>query len=152
MALDQADLSAQSVVPYGGWGLEDHEGVKGHLICCLGVALQAMLGCLSLVCFFPYSHEYPGWELVGGGIGWIAHFLNTFQHPDRLVEIVHSTTDEKYDHATFVPEFSLEASRSSFSWCGGGALRLCLPLHAQPRGRATLFLLLLLSQPLFPLS
>lgn len=52
---------------------------------------------------------------MGGGVGWIAHFLNAFQHPDRLVKIVHSTADEKYHHAAFVCEFSLEASRSSFT-------------------------------------
>lgn len=110
-----------------------------------------LLGRLSLVCFFLYSQEYPGRELMGGGIGWIAHFLNTFQHPDRLVEIIPSTADEKYDHATFVLEFGLEASRSPFPCCGGGVLQLCLPLYAQPRGRAT-FSLLLLSRPFFSLS
>lgn len=37
MSLDQAGLPAQDVA-YGVWGLEDPEGVKGHLICCLGLA------------------------------------------------------------------------------------------------------------------
>lgn len=63
----------------------------------------------------PHSQGCPGWELLGGGLEWIAYSLHTFHHPDRLVEIMHSTADKKDGHAPFLLELALEASHCPFT-------------------------------------
>ena len=46
------------------------------------------------VLLFLHLWGCPGWELMGGDLEWISHVLYIFQHPDRLVEVIHSTTDK----------------------------------------------------------
>lgn len=78
--------------PWGGEGTPDLllRGFPGRYV---GVHVISLL--------FPHSLGCPGWELTGGGIEWIAHFLSILQNPDRLVEIIHSSADTRYDHATW---------------------------------------------------
>lgn len=90
------------------------------------------IGAHVISLLFPPSQGCPGWGLMGGGIEWIAHFLNIFQNPDRWVEIMYSSADKRYDHATFVLELAPEASGSTSHDSKVSVLQLSLPFHHQP--------------------